>query len=110
MGRPMLEVRRQSFALTLYTHWHLQQWEAREAFHRALEQHDLAVLVAHAHHAPKELSNLRASFMTEHTVISQTEDQRRQAIMRAHISAHSRMRQLAEDVAGAGTQGGVVVP
>lgn len=90
----MLAVARQSYALTLYTLWHLQQWQRYELFERQSLQHNAAALTAHAIHEPKKLDGLRERFLVESTdrgpssplVIAD-----RWTRLRALLDAHARM-------------------
>jgi hypothetical protein len=62
-GRGVLEVARESFALTLYTWWHLEQRRRLEAVSRKLERFDMAGSMAQAFHEPGKLPDGYHEFM-----------------------------------------------
>lgn len=64
-GQDVLSVSRQSFALTLYTLWHLQQWARVESFEAQARAHHAASLAAFAMHEPGKLKNLHDRFLVE---------------------------------------------
>jgi hypothetical protein len=66
-GQPVRLVARQSFALTLYTLWHLQQWARVASFEQQALQHHNAGLLAFAMHEPRKLTGLHERFVAEHT-------------------------------------------
>lgn len=91
----MLVISRQSYALTLWTLWHLQQWGRIDAFERQAMQHRAASLHAFAMHEPKKLGDLHEQFVSEH---QQPKDRiivvDRHARVRQMIADHARMRPL----------------
>lgn len=62
-GRDVLAVTHESFALTLYTHWHLEQRRRLTLIAQKAERLDLAGLMAVAHHDPKSLATRHAAFV-----------------------------------------------
>lgn len=62
-GRQVLDVARDSFALTLYTFWHLEQRRRLDALTRKSERFDLAGLMAQGFHSPKELPDRYSEFL-----------------------------------------------
>lgn len=58
----------ESFALTLYTHWHLEQRRRLTMLTQKSERLDLAGLMAGAYHDPRSLSDRHAEFMDELSV------------------------------------------
>lgn len=62
-GREVLTVARESFALTLYTFWHLEQRRRLNQILQRAERFDLAGLMAYAVNQPKELSTQHAKFL-----------------------------------------------
>ncbi len=71
-GRDVLTVAGESFALTLYTHWHLEQRRRLDAIRRRYERFDMAGLMASAQHQPKEISAAFASFLESLTPLPPT--------------------------------------
>lgn len=61
-GRSVLEVADDSYALTLYTAWHLDQRQYADSIVRKAERLDLAGLMAAAHHKPKEVFEAHRRF------------------------------------------------
>ncbi len=62
-GRTVLSVAHDSFALTLYTHWHLEQRRRLDLLARKSERFDLAGLMAAAQHEPSRIADYHATFM-----------------------------------------------
>ena len=62
-GRGVLEVARQSYALTLYTHWHIEQRRRLTLILQKSERLDLAGLMARAYHEPKSLLTEHEAFI-----------------------------------------------
>lgn len=62
-GRSVLAVAQESFALTLYTWWHLEQRRRLEAVGRKLERFDMAGSMAQAFHEPGNLPDGYHDFM-----------------------------------------------
>lgn len=62
-GRDVLGVAHDSFALTLYTHWHLEQRRRLTMIAQKAERLDLAGLMAGAYHEPKSLVDRHAAFV-----------------------------------------------
>jgi hypothetical protein len=62
-GRDVLTVARDSYALTLYTHWHLEQRRRLDLIARKSERFDLAGLMAAAYHEPTKLTESYRTFM-----------------------------------------------
>lgn len=62
-GREVLAVAHESFALTLYTHWHLEQRRRLTMIAQKSERLDLAGLMAGAYHEPKSLGDRHADFL-----------------------------------------------
>ncbi len=62
-GRDVLAVARDSYALTLYTHWHLEQRRRLDLIARKSERFDLAGLMAAAYHEPKVLGERFEAFL-----------------------------------------------
>lgn len=61
-GRSVLEVADDSYALTLYTAWHLDQRQYAESIVRKSERLDLAGLMASAHHKPQQIHEAHMRF------------------------------------------------
>jgi hypothetical protein len=85
-GQPVLAIARQPYALTLYTRWHLQQWERLRVFEHQSMQHHGASLNAFAMHEPKKLGELHDRFIAEH--------ERRPRAMIQVVDASARVRDL----------------
>lgn len=64
LGRHVVDVAADPFVLTLWTFWHIQQIQEVEAHEKHADRLDLAGLVAVSYHDPKELTNLRANFLS----------------------------------------------
>ena len=64
-GRGVLEVAHESFALTLYTFWHLEQRRRLDAVERRLERFDMEGSMAHAFHEPGKLPEQYHEFLAE---------------------------------------------
>lgn len=64
-GRAVRDVARESYALTLYTYWHLEQQRLVERWERASERFDLSGLVGLAMHKPAELHTQHERFLSE---------------------------------------------
>lgn len=62
-GRDVLTVARDSYALTLYTHWHLEQRRRLTMITQKSERLDLAGLMAGAFHEPKSLVAQHEAFL-----------------------------------------------
>lgn len=62
-GRDVLAVARESYALTLYTHWHLEQRRRLDQITRKSERFDLAGLMAAAYHEPKAIRERYEDFL-----------------------------------------------
>lgn len=62
-GRGVLEIAHESYALTLYTHWHLEQRRRLTMLAQQSERLDLAGLMAGAYHDPKSLVARHAAFI-----------------------------------------------
>jgi hypothetical protein len=56
-GRDVLAVARESYALTLYTHWHFEQRRRLDQIARKSERFDMAGLMAAAYHEPSKLQD-----------------------------------------------------
>lgn len=69
-GRDVLAVAHESFALTLYTHWHLEQRRRLTMLTQKSERLDLAGLMAGAYHDPKSLVDRHAEFMESVSLIA----------------------------------------
>ena len=54
-GRDVLSVAHDSYALTLYTAWHLGQQRRVDALQREEERYDMASLIGMATHQPKQI-------------------------------------------------------
>lgn len=88
----MLTIARQSFALTLYTLWHLQQWERVRMFEEQAMHHHLASLTAFATHEPKKLGELHERFLRENEQRPVIEVVDARARVRDLVEQHSRMK------------------
>ena len=64
-GRGVLEVARESFALTLYTWWHLEQRRHLTAIAGKMERFDAAGLMAQAFHKPSSLPDGYHDFLAK---------------------------------------------
>lgn len=64
-GRGVLEVAHESFALTLYTFWHLEQRRRLDAVARRLERFDMAGMMADAFHKPSNLGDHYHEFVAD---------------------------------------------
>lgn len=63
-GRTVLEVADDSYALTLYTAWHLDQRQYADAIVRKTERLDLAGLMAKAYHKPTDVFEEHRRFLS----------------------------------------------
>lgn len=54
----MLDVARESYALTVWVHWHLKQQEKLRRIERGYDRIDLAGLMAIGYHNPAKLSGM----------------------------------------------------
>lgn len=81
---------RQSWALTLYTLWQLQQLHRHDVFERTMEDHNLATLVAFSYNDPHQIPKITDRYLDQFTpmVASSQRDWSRYAAM---IAAHQRM-------------------
>jgi hypothetical protein len=60
-----MTVARDSYALTLWTWWHLIQQDRRAWIDAKLDRFDLAGMIAHAQHEPKKLGEQYEQFLSE---------------------------------------------
>lgn len=101
-GRAVRDVSEDSYALTLWTWWHLEQQEKIRGIRREAERQDAAVLAAFAQHSPERLIELQRGFQDRVMRTGRREDPdvraRRVAEM---VEAHSRLRPLTPDEAKA---------
>jgi hypothetical protein len=51
-----------SYAATVYTAWHLSEYDQRRRWETESERYDLAGLIAQGFHQPKELSSMHERF------------------------------------------------
>lgn len=91
----MLDVAHDSYALTLYTFWHLEERQRIEALARKAERHDLAGLMALAFHKPYLLPGIHQRFKDSLSPRA-TARAKQEATDRAlaRIAAHQRMRRI----------------
>lgn len=93
-GRNVLEVAHDSFALTLWTYWHLEERERRDAISQRVDRFDLASLVTIGRVDPPELDKMLTRYLSARTVPLPTQEVQRSAAEAralAHIAAHRRM-------------------
>lgn len=92
-GRSVVEVAHDSFALTLYTSWHLEQHAQFKRWERQGERYDLGGLMGIAMHEPKELGKLHGRFIAEMSRHDEAASADSVAIARAlkHVAQHQRM-------------------
>lgn len=79
-----------SWALTLYTLWQLQQLHRHDAFERAMETHNSATLMSFSVHAPQELPKLTDRYLDQF-VPPITDSERHWQRYRALVNAHRQM-------------------
>lgn len=79
----------QSWALTLYTLWQLQQLHRHDVFARTIEQYNLATLVAFAFNEPRELPKLTDRYLDQFA--SSAKSERDWERYRTLVEAHRRM-------------------
>lgn len=89
-------VARQSYALTLWTHWHLLQRERRAWIERRYDRFDLAGMIAAAYHQPGDLATDFQKFYAQ--VSQRPEAEGDQAVrterLRKMLDDHRRMRRI----------------
>lgn len=85
-----------SYALTMWTFFHVMQMQHLDALEREAERHDLAGLVAYAYHKPDELRTSHARFQArvrdESPLVEArgAQDGARSRAL-AHVAAHQRI-------------------
>lgn len=85
-GRDVLSVARESYALTLYTHWHLEQRRRLDQIARHSERFDLAGLMAAAYHEPTKLTERYDEFLASIRVVAVRADARAEDIRARQIA------------------------
>lgn len=88
-GRSVLEVAHESFALTLYTLFHLKQLAHVDAIERRLDRFDLAGLMANAYHGPKDLADAYDRYVATFRPAVDRDASIARALV--HVAAHRRM-------------------
>lgn len=102
-GRGVMEVAHDSFALTRWTHWHLELAVERERIVSRMDRFDLAALLVIGRQEPKKLAQLMNEFQTS-TTTAPTNREERTARALAHIEAHQRMQLVdSSDTPGGGS-------
>lgn len=86
-----MEVARDSYALTLWTYWHLEQREKRDRFLERRDRFDLAGLIAIGRRDGKAFQTLMDSHELE-AFPERAATQRAEAL--AHVAAHSKMKRV----------------
>lgn len=83
-----MSIARQSYALTLYTLWHIEQRHERAGWVREAERHDMAGLVGIAFHEPKKLDVVHRRFLNR-VLYNPERDARVRAQALEHIKRHA---------------------
>jgi hypothetical protein len=97
LGRSILDVARDSFALTRYTLWQHSQYERIERFTRETERHDMAKLAVFAFHKPSDLSDAHGDFLSRiradriDATVNETPNETRLARAIALVALHATM-------------------
>ncbi len=91
--RGMLDVARESYALTLWSSLQLSELEERDAQRERYARYDLAGMIAMAHHEPKALADAMTAFVDDITASRVTDDELRAKAERLQkmLRDHERM-------------------